>query len=163
MENILLEKDLEISELLEKIAYLGDSLTKKNEEYNKKMMEHVNLESLVESLRNQLYIYEKKSASENLSKKFYFLQKERDRIKSWDDEEDLDISLSQMDYGKKGIEQLNKRMSVIQHNRREIHSRQKINSEIMNYSQSTKNRPKGAFDFKGKAYEGGKLNKTRIF
>ena len=110
MENILLEKDLEISELLEKIAYLGDSLTKKNEEYNKKMMENVNLESLVESLRNQLYIYEKKSTSENLSKKFYFLQKERDRIKSWDDEEDLDISLSQMDYGRKGIEQLNKRM-----------------------------------------------------
>ena len=88
---------------MEKIAYLGDSLTKKNEEYNKKMMENVNLEALVESLRNQLYIYEKKSTNENLSKKFYLLQKERERIKSWDDEEDFDISISQMDYGRKGI------------------------------------------------------------
>ena len=57
----------------------------------------------MESLRNQLYIYEKKSMNENLSKKFYFLQKERERIKSWDDEEDIDISISQMDYGRKGI------------------------------------------------------------
>lgn len=52
---------------------------------------------------------------------------------------------------------------MIRHNRKEINSRQKINSDFVSYSQSTKNRAKGAFDFKGKAFEGERLNKTRIF
>jgi hypothetical protein len=31
------------------------------------------------------------------------------------------------------------------------------------YSQSTKSRPKGSFDFKGKTYDINNFNKTRMF
>ncbi len=45
----------------------------------------------------------------------------------------------------------------------EFDSRNKIKSDV-SYSQSTKNKPKGAFDFKGKTYEPTvNLNKTRMY
>ena len=77
MESILLQKDLQINELLEKISELNNFISKKNEEIGKKIQEINSSHSIIESLRNQLYVYEKKDESEKLTKKFYHFQNDR--------------------------------------------------------------------------------------
>lgn len=51
------------------------------------------------------------------------------------------------------MEALRKRIEIVKMNRMglEIENRNKIKSEV-SYSQTTKNRSKGAFDFKGKTF-----------
>lgn len=46
-------------------------LTRKSEELGKKILEVNCAQSVIESLRNQLYIYERKDESEKVTKKFY--------------------------------------------------------------------------------------------
>ena len=60
IESVILQKDLQISELLERINYMNECIDKKNSDINEKIMENCNLESVIESLKNQLFIYEKK-------------------------------------------------------------------------------------------------------
>lgn len=55
------------------------------------------------------------------------------------------------DFGSKGLENLYKRIELVRLNRIEFDSRNKIKSDV-SYSQTAKNRPKGAFDFKGKTF-----------
>lgn len=57
LETILLQKDLQINELLQKISDLNNVLTRKNEDLSKKIIEVNSSHSLIESLKNQIYIY----------------------------------------------------------------------------------------------------------
>lgn len=52
---------------------------------------------------------------------------------------------------------------MVRLNRIQFDSRNKIKSDV-SYSQTTKNRTKGAFDFKGKTYQPtANLNKTKMY
>lgn len=69
------------------------------------------------------------------------------------------------DFGMKGLEDLQKRIEMVKMNRMEYNSRNKIKSD-MSYSQTTKNKNKISFDFKGKLYDHEKkvnLNQTRMY
>lgn len=74
MEKVILQKDMQINELLEKISELNNLLTKKSEELGKKIIDINSAHTLIESLKNQMYIYERKDESEKLTKKFYQFQ-----------------------------------------------------------------------------------------
>lgn len=156
MQSILLQKDLQINELLQKISELNNLLTRKSEEMSKKIIELSTSQSVIESLKNQLYIYQRKDQSEKLTKKFYQLQVEKSK------EQPEEIGLSKQ-FGSKGLESLYKRIEMVRMNRIEFDSRNKIKSDV-SYSQTAKNRPKGAFDFKGKTFEQtANLNKTKMY
>ena len=47
IEKIILQKDLQISELLERINYLSECINKKNSDLNDKMIENCNLETVI--------------------------------------------------------------------------------------------------------------------
>jgi len=60
---------------------------------------------------------------------------------------------------KGGVDELNKRLEFLKMNRLEIEQRSKNKSDIAPYSQTSKNRNKRAFDFKGKFYAGEGANR----
>ena len=63
METVLLEKDLQINSLLEKINELNSQIDKKNNELEEIKISLMKSQKTVESLRNEVFIFEKKEES----------------------------------------------------------------------------------------------------
>ena len=119
------------------------------------------LDNLVDSLRNQMFVCQKKENSDKLTKQFYFVRQSDHQFKpqasnpistpknlnmtanisKWDDESSR--------HEVRGIHELQKRLEFLKLNRMELEERSKIKSE---YSQTSKNKSRGMFDFKGKMY-----------
>lgn len=71
METILLEKDLRVNSLLEKVNELNAVIDKKNVEMEDIKVSLMKSQRMNESLRNEIFIHEKKDESEKLTKQFY--------------------------------------------------------------------------------------------
>ena len=79
---------------------------------NQEIIQNSSLQAIIDSLKNQLYIHEKKEENDKMTKRFYLLKQDRERYgeSEWRGEEfQNSLNLGQ-DFGMKGLEDLQKRI-----------------------------------------------------
>ena len=79
---------------------------------NQEIIKNSSLQAIIDSLKNQLYIHEKKEENDKMTKRFYLLKQDRERYgeSEWRGEEfQNSLNLGQ-DFGMKGLEDLQKRI-----------------------------------------------------
>lgn len=140
LESLLLEKDLQANQLLERIGELGRQLSSRAEELRAAKTETNRLENLNESLLHQIYLLEREQANNKTTQQFYDRHRPNKpttpTARNWNYDKD---PYDKQPYDKDllrypGLCDLQQRLETLKSNRIELEDRKRIKSEL-NYTQ----------------------------